>query len=187
MRKFILILLLAVVNSTWAGDFDDGVAAYLRKDYEAAQQGDSSAQFNIGLMYEEGYFGVPQDYKKAVKWYRQAAKQGHANAQLYLGLMYEEGHGVTQDYEKAVKWYRLAAKQGDAKAQVNLGTMHYSGQGVLQDYVRAHMWFNLAVAAGLGRAGKNRDLSAGRMTPQQIAEAQKMTNECLANNYKDCD
>ncbi len=52
-----------------------------------AEQGDASAQFSLGEMYEIGsdfFEGVPQDYKEAVKWYREAAEQGYASAQLRL-------------------------------------------------------------------------------------------------------
>ena len=31
---------------------------------------------------------VPQDYKKALKWFQKAANQGDDNAQYHLGLMY---------------------------------------------------------------------------------------------------
>ncbi len=41
----------------------------------AAEQGDASAQYNLGIMYINGK-GVPQDYAEAVKWYRLAAEQG---------------------------------------------------------------------------------------------------------------
>jgi hypothetical protein len=36
-------------------------------------------------------------------------------------------------------------------------------------------------------AVKNRDLVAKRMTPQQIADAQKLARDCLARNFKGCD
>ena len=42
----------------------------------AAEQGYDIAQYNLGVMYENGQ-GVPQDYKEAVKWYRLAAEQGY--------------------------------------------------------------------------------------------------------------
>ena len=45
----------------------------------AAEQGDASAQFNLGFMYATGE-GVPKDDAKAVKWFRLAAEQGHAQA-----------------------------------------------------------------------------------------------------------
>ena len=94
---------------------------------------------------------------------------------------------MAQDYAEAVKWYRLAAAQGNAIAQANLGLMYTNGQGVVQDYARAHMWFNLGAAKSNAVAVKNRDLVAKRMTPQQIAEAQKMARDCLARNFRACD
>ncbi len=41
-----------------------------------AEQGDSGAQFNLGVMYAEGEGGVPQDYEEAVRWYQLAADGG---------------------------------------------------------------------------------------------------------------
>ena len=41
----------------------------------AAEQGEASAQYNLGFMYNNGE-GVPQDDKTAVKWYTLAAEQG---------------------------------------------------------------------------------------------------------------
>ena len=77
----------------------------------AAEQGDASAQFNLGVMYNHGY-GVPQDYKEAVKWYRLSAEQGDARAQNKLGLMYEKGEGVLQDYAIAHMWWNICGSSG---------------------------------------------------------------------------
>ena len=49
-----------------------------------ADQGDATAQYDLGLMYAKGQ-GVPQDYAEAVKWFRKAADQGDASAQYNLG------------------------------------------------------------------------------------------------------
>ena len=100
--------------------------------------------------------------------------------------MYAQGQGVVQDYVEAGKWYRLAAEQGNASAQYNLGVMYGKGQGVPMDTVRAHMWFNLAAVTGNADAVKNRDIAAKNMTPQQMAEAQKLARECQARNFKNC-
>ncbi len=91
--------------------------------------------------------------------------------------MYANGEGVSQDYQEAVKWYRRAAEQGDAGAQYNLALMYTRGQGMSQDYVLAHMWANLAASQGDENGEKMRDLVAKLMTPQQIAEAQKLSRE----------
>jgi len=64
--------------------------------------------------------GVPQDYSKAVYWYKKAAKQGLAAAENNLGVMYAKGLGVPQDYSKAVYWLKKAAEQGYATAKANL-------------------------------------------------------------------
>ena len=121
--------------------------------------------------------GLPKDMRKSAKWYRKAAEQGHANAQVNLALMYDEGEGVTQDYKEAIKWYGKAAEQGDAIAQNNLAIKYAQGLGVPQDYVLAHKWFNLAAAGGDEDAQNNRDIVANKMTPTQLAEAQKLARE----------
>ena len=84
---------------------------------------------------------------------------------------------MPQDYAEALKWYRLSAEQGNASAQNNLGLMHAFGQGVRQDNVQAMMWFNISAAQGNPDAIKNRDGITERMTPDQIAEAQRMARE----------
>ena len=55
--------------------------------------------------------------------------------------------------------------------------MYDNAWGVTQDYSRAHMWYSLAIARGLNIAEKNRDLLAKKMTPAQIAKAQKLARE----------
>lgn len=159
MRSVILMLLLTLIGNSvaWGGAFEDGKAAYERRDY-----------------------------KTALEKFHSAAQQGDAKAQYNLGQIYRNGLGIPRDNAEAVKWYRLAAQQGHAKAQNNLGMMYYSGQGVPRDYVRAHVWFSLAIASGGARAEGNRDIAASKMTPQQIAKAKKMAKDCLANKLKGC-
>ena len=142
---------------------------------KAAEQGFAPAQYDLGVCYAEGH-GLPKDYEQAVKWYRKAAEKGDARAQGNLGVCYAEGHGLPKDYEQAVKWYRKAAEKGNAVAQHNLGVMYLRGQGVPKDTVFAYMWLNLA---GQTRddARKLRDAVGEEMTPEQVAEAQKLSRE----------
>ena len=127
------------------------------------------------------------DFATALRQWKPIAEQGDARAQFNLGLMHKNGEGVPQDYGEAVKWFRAAAEQGHDKAQFNLAYMYSEGQGVLQDYVRAHMWGSLAAAQGNKIAAENREAYAQKMTPAQIAEAQKLARECLARKYKNCE
>ena len=116
-----------------------------------------------------------------MRWSRLAADLGDAGAQYNLGVMYRNGRGVPRDRTEAVRWYRLAADQGDARAQYNLGFMYATGAGVSPDDVAAHMWFNLAGARSSGDERNTyigaRDTVATWMTPEQIAEAQRLARE----------
>jgi TPR repeat protein len=149
VRILTMLILLASHGSVW-GDFDDGLAAANRGDYDTA-----------------------------LREWRPLAEKGDSAAQYSLGVMYDTGQGVPQDYKEAVNWYRKAALQGDSDSQVNLGVMYLLGQGVLQDYVQAHMWFNIAGANGDATGINNRDIVAEKMTPDQIAEAQKLAREWI--------
>jgi TPR repeat protein len=86
-----------------------------------------------------------------------------------------------RDYATALRLIRPLAERGDANAQYNLGVFYDNGLGVPQDKVRAYMWFNLSAAQGRESAAAFRDLIARRMTPAQIAEAQKLAREWKSN------
>ena len=148
---------------------------------KAAEHGLAAAQLLLAFMYDSG-MGVPEDDAEAVRWYRKAAEQGDAYAQSSLGTRYDNGLGVSQDFAEAVRWYRKAAEQGDADAQSSLGYKYAMGQGVTKDLVQALMWFNLVlprIPPGKKRdvVAKVRDNLSTRMTPAQIAEAQRLARE----------
>jgi TPR repeat protein len=161
MTRLLLIIMTAMmlsVGTAWAGPVEDGRAAEAHGDLEAA-----------------------------AKWFRLAAEEGNVGAQEKLGSMYVDGRGVPRDYNEALKWYRLAVVQGGQYAAQYLGYMYSGGLGVPQDYVRAHMWFNLGARSGNAASVAARASLEQKMSPQQIAEAQKMARECQQRNFKDCD
>ncbi|MGA9851037.1 MAG: tetratricopeptide repeat protein [Roseiarcus sp.] len=149
------VLAFVLFGVAVAGPLEDGQAAYLRGDYAAVL----------------AYWGP-------------LAEQGDARAQGTLGWMYDTGQGVAQDFVQAAVWYRKAAEQGYATAQFSLGEMYADGRGVPQDAIMAHLWFNLAASRAMAadfatrdQALRNRDELAAKMTPAQIAEAQRMARE----------
>ncbi len=141
-----------------------------------AEQGDAAAQFNVGVASFHGQ-GTPRDYAGALKWFKEAARQGHALAQYNVGYMYDKGLGTPQDYVEAANFYRQAAEQGNQLAQFTLGSLYEKGHGVTQDEVQALMWYNLAAIQGEPKAKTARDRVTVWMTPQQIAEAQRLARE----------
>jgi len=144
-----------------------------------AEQGDSEAQFNLGMIYNLGS-GVSRDGKKAARLWLIAAQQGHATAQAYLGTRYENGFGVPQNYAIAFKWYRLAAEQGNWIGQAGLAGMFAEGHGMPKNLIEAYAWYS-AADANKGEAesseAKHRDLLAQKLSPAQLAEGQKLAVE----------
>ena len=125
--RFLLALVLSIVclaAPAWA-DFKTAMEAYNRGDFAKAlrewrplaEQGDASAQFYLGLSYENGD-GVPRDYAIARQWYEKSAAQGDEKAQLYLGLQSAFGQGGPVDLVQAHMWYSLAAENGHLGAAV---------------------------------------------------------------------
>src|SRR5271157_3614753 len=143
----VIVAVLLPDGSAMAGGLEDCAAAYNRRDYAAA-----------------------------IQLCRPLAEQGDARAQTSLAGMYYNGQGVEQDYAEAAKWLRKAAEQGYAPAQADLGVMYWNGQGVPQDVVAAYMWLNLA-ATQEPDAVRERDVAASQMTPDEIAEAQRLASE----------
>jgi TPR repeat protein len=65
--------------------------------------------------------GVPQNNKKAVRWYRMAAEQGHLYAQHHLDWSYAKGQGVPRNYIRAHLWLNIVAEKGSIDAVNMLG------------------------------------------------------------------
>jgi TPR repeat protein len=126
-------------------DRDDVEAVHWFK--RAAEQGDPSAQHNLGTMYQSGS-GVEQNDDEAVAWFRRAAEQGHVAALNSLGAMFQEGRGVERSVPQALQCYREAAEFGNAAAQNNLGCLFRDGIGAEQDNVQAAEWFRKAAEQG---------------------------------------
>jgi len=135
--------------------------------------------------FEEGLAAHERgDFATALKFWQPLAEQGDSRAQFYLGVLYDAGEGVPQDRVEGVKWYERAAKQGNVDAQYFLGISYHFGRGVPQDYSLAHMWYNIAGASAFHKASRARDLVAEDMTPDQIAEAQRMAREWMAKHQQ---
>jgi TPR repeat protein len=175
-----------------AGSFEDGEAAYGRGDYATARQlwfplasqGEVKAQNALGDLFAtrkaHTSHRVYEEDTEAAIWYLKAAVHGFAPAQSNLARMYYLGWGVPRNLVQAARWRRKAADQGYAEAQVWLGKNYRDGEGVPRNYVLAYMWYSLAAASPIGigyDAPGSRDRLAARMTPDQIAEAQRLARE----------
>jgi len=117
-RRCCVFLLLLLAAAPVAADSDAASAAYEAGDYASAMRewmaeadrGSAVAQFNIGLLHDQGY-GVEVDREKAAEWYLLAADGGLPRAQFRIAERYENGDGIDKSWIKAIQWFTLAASQ----------------------------------------------------------------------------
>jgi len=154
------------------GVSEDGGKAmrWLRK---AAEQGRTSSQTELGIWLWLGHplgntssaeATVSESPNEAAVWLLRAAAKGDELATFTIGTMYAKGEGVKQNLVESYKWFSIAANIQE-KDDVDL-TMPWS-LGTWQT--------KRPSIADL--ASKARDKVALRMTPEQIAEAQRLARD----------
>src|SRR5262245_25948023 len=109
--RVILSGLILVVTILYGCEDRRADRAYLRGDYKKsveelqalANLGDSRAEYDLGVIYDQG-IGVPQSDAQAFLWYSRAAQHGEPKAQYNLGLMYLNGQGMQPNFVLAYYW-----------------------------------------------------------------------------------
>ncbi len=166
----------------------------------AIEKRDRGALVALGSMYETGK-GVSKDKERANEFYRKAAdlgdrvaaeilkdtplaEKGDAEAQYRTGQHWLGGHGVVEDIDKALGFLEKAVDQGYVRAIHLFGYMYQKGWKVPQDFILAHKWYNIAASLGDEKSRIEREAVAGLMTPEQIAEAQKLAREWVASKRR---
>lgn len=80
--------------------------------HKLAADGDSEAQYQLAIRFENGIYGEKQDHEKALQWFKQAAQGGHLMAMKSLAHIYEKGlDGVQANPELAAYWRDKAGEQ----------------------------------------------------------------------------
>ena len=114
---------------------------------KAANKGDSSAQFNLGVLLRF------DDVDESVKWLKKSANNGNAAAQNNLGVMYKLGHiGGWGNPDEALKWYMMAAEGGNKVGQYNVCAIYYN-KGA-HKYNEAKIWCERAKNQGYSKASR---------------------------------
>lgn len=152
-----VLLMGAVAGSAAAADFRAGWEAYQRGDFKTAltewqplaENGHVSAQFNLGVMYDEGR-GVDASRDEAIKWWTKAGEQGDIQAQHNLALLYIAGGDG--NYEKATLWLKRAADSGSIPSQYSLGRMYGYGFGVEKSEAESFRFVKMAAESGFDKA-----------------------------------
>ena len=109
----------------------------------AAQAGNLSAAYLLGVMYQKGA-GVDANLAEARKWFEHAGSGGDRDALFNLGLVASAQH----DAGAAASSFRTAAEKGLARAQAAYGQALDSGQGAERDEKEALKWYRMAAEGG---------------------------------------
>jgi enhanced entry protein EnhC len=104
----------------------ENYSAVFKHLFDQAVLGDSTAQFDVALMYQQG-IGVTQSIDEAIKFYQLAAAQNDLPSEYHLGLIYLQGMGVTPNYQIGMEWLNDAAFKGNYYAQYALARIYEQG------------------------------------------------------------
>ena len=109
---------------------------------QIANQGDTHAQYLMGLLYRDGGLLVP-DTEQAKRWLELSAQE-LPDAQYALGKLYLSDDPDMHDSVKGLYWLQQAANSGHEYAAYRLGKEYLSGENVSKDTAKAAMYLRQA-------------------------------------------
>lgn len=150
----------------------DEAARWLSKIDEA-----SVLSVFISSKFRSKYDHTPEAV--SVKMVEAIAKNGSGAA--CLALYYYYGHydfrSAGPDPIKAMKWLEMSAKLNYKDSYYYLGFSYRFGNCVPIDKAMAHVWYNVGRTLGNGKCELEMWNTAKNMTPEQLAEAEKLARE----------
>ena len=124
-------------------DRDETTAQLISK----AEGGDSSAQYLVGKLYQDGPVLIP-DGVEVRYWFDQSARQGHVSAQYGLGKLLLSDDPEVRDTELAIQWLEYATHHGSDLAAYRLGKEYLKGEIVERDSAKALEYLTQSAGAG---------------------------------------
>ena len=120
LKQAVFLISCALLVSGCANHLDLGGQAFNRGQYDLAaqywsplaQQGNPYAQYNLGIMWEQGLGTTQKNDAEAAAWYLPAARQGHIPSMIALARIQHRLGFV----ESAESWLNLAARWNDQTA-----------------------------------------------------------------------
>ena len=152
MKRLYPIIVTACLSITPVfADFNDGVYAYARGEYDQAYNTMRSL----------------------------AETSDHGMAQYYLAMMYLRGEGTGQSYEEAAKWFRKSAEQRVKQAQYRLAELYMKGRGVPKDYEYAYAWYRLGAEHKHKKSANALASARAKLSAEELEEAEKLARKLI--------
>jgi len=136
-------------------------------------------------------------YDQAIAIYEPIAENGSSipfwnpqtKAQQEIGHIHAFRDDGQDNWEEAVKWWTRASKGGSVVAQFALSQAYKSGQGVEESLENSYVW---AMVAGNKKSKSqsrylvDADLSAKKLSSDQLTSAAKAISDCVNSDFVDC-
>ena len=176
-----------------ADDYAKAFEALERGDYETAtfylsfyaSNGDSVAQYNMGLLYRDG-LGVEKNPKVALSWFYLAAHQRHMLSNFAIAKLLEK-HTDLADREKGrLHFLKEAAFLGHAIAPLEIGNFYYLRQETDYDLVRAMVWWIVSSDRNAPGAVEMISSISPSLDHSQMDQVSVKLAECDNKTYRDC-
>jgi TPR repeat protein len=135
----------------------------------SASNGNASAEFDLGSLYNNGAGGLAADKTQACQLFVKAADQGHVKAMHNAAFCYQTGVGVSKDLEAAKRYYTKAVEAGSTRSQHNLA-MIYGEEGNAD---QAYFWLRVAQASGYAEKQELIDTAKAHLTAGQVDQEEK--------------
>lgn len=144
LKRTLVIASFAVLGSSniWAES-----SSLFESRMKLAEQGDTTAQYNVGNMYAQGMFVKP-DLNQAIKWLEKSAQNGHIEAQYTLATLYKSDAFQGSKLKDSFIWMQAAANNNHKSAQHYLGHFYETDKVVPINNQLAFQWFSKAANQG---------------------------------------
>ena len=136
---------------------------------KSADNGNYPAEFDLGVLYNDGKGGLVQDKAQACKLFEKAADQGHTMAMHNTGYCYQSGVGAKKDLDKAIHYYSKATEAGSVRSGHNLAMVY----GELGEADKAYFWLRMAQSSGHAEDPALIETAKSHLSAAQVSEQEQ--------------
>ena len=172
MKKILFLFLIFISSSAFANTAYDlymsgNKAEGIAKWQDEAQNGNSSAKYVIGMLYNDSaqlglceiddfcVFKKFSNYRKAKKIFEELYfEENDPRAAYALAEFYDDHPLIITNYKKAAQLYLFAAERGVPEAQYNIANMYERGDGVKKNLLQSVRWYLQCNVSSLCAAGQ---------------------------------
>lgn len=191
--KFIYTLLGTTLISTAAmAGLTEAITAYDATHYPKAleefsylaDEGDGTALYYMGQMYEKGQ-GVTADKDKALDFYKRSDATGDQQATATLARLIMDDTTIQDNTAIGLELLKKSAYNGNSEALYELGELYTKGEKVEKEYTYAFGYYLMAALKGDKRAQHKLAFAYlhGRGTPQDFENGVKWLQRSANQGY----